>query len=341
MFKQSTPGGAMQVVQTAPEASVRVLLYEDGQSSREFDTLDLPCPAGLPDTHLLWIDVVGVGIPEGLLRTVGIDADLLTDRGPVRSVVHRRDGWTFLYPRALDWTAMEHLKDVPLTIAVGRNVVVTLHPEPLEFIAAAQEGRVDYQRAGQLDAMSFAVSLMDRLLTAYLDVRDGFETVLDRLELLVLSRPSHRHLSDMQRLRRSASRLRRLLAAQRDLFDALGRPDFDPTLHDTVARHCRHLSIRYSKIMVAVEATREMVNGGFELYTSRTAEITSQEMHTLTVVIVVTCITATLSGLMGAGVAVNFLGDGERFFLWSAAAISLLVLVTVIWAAYRLLFRSR
>jgi hypothetical protein len=93
--------------------------------------------------------------------------------------------------------------------------------------------------------------------------------------------------------------------------------------------------------MVAVEATREMVNGGFELYTSRTAENTSQEMHTLTVVIVVTCITATLSGLMGAGVTVDFLGDGEAFFRWSAAAISLLVIVTVGWAVYRLMFRSR
>jgi Mg2+ and Co2+ transporter CorA len=235
---------------------------------------------------------------------------------------------------------VERLEDVPLTVGVARNVVVTLHPEPVEFITSihADEGR--YLRAGQLDAMSFAVALMDRLLTAYLDVRDGFETALDRLELLVLRCPSHRHLRDMQKLRRSASRLRRVLAAQRDLFDALGRPDFDPTLSDEVAMHCRNLAVRYSKVMLAVESTREMVNGGFELYTSRTAENTSREMHTLTVVIVVTCITATLSGLMGAGVSIDFLGSGERFFLWSAGAITLLVVATVAWAVYRLMSRD-
>ncbi|HEY0149768.1 MAG TPA: CorA family divalent cation transporter [Allosphingosinicella sp.] len=341
MSKRSGSDEAMQVAQSEPQNAVRVLLFEDGQSSRELAPHELPAPAALPDTHLLWIDVVGTNIPARLLQALGVDGALLTNQGPVYSEVQRRDGWTFLHPRALDWTEVERLKDVPLTIAVGRNMVLTFHREPLEFIVAIHESETDYLRAGHLEAMSFAIALMDRLLTAYLDVRDGFETVLDRLELLVLSRPSHRHLRDMQRLRRSASRLRRLLAIQRDLFDAVGRPDFDPTMSDTVAGHCRNLSVRYSKIMVAVEGTREMVNGGFELYTSRTAENTSQEMHTLTVVIVVTCITATLSGLMGAGVAVNFLGDGEAFFLWSAAAISLLVAVTVVWAVYRLMFRSR
>jgi hypothetical protein len=57
----------------------------------------------------------------------------------------------------------------------------------------------------------------------------------------------------------------------------------------------------------------------------------------LTVVIVVTCITATLSGLVGAGVTVDLLGDGEAYFLWSAGAISALVVVRVV----RLMLRSR
>jgi Mg2+ and Co2+ transporter CorA len=341
MLKRHDPDTTIEVRQPESQAGVRVLLFEDGQSNRRLSLDEIPAPIALPDTHLLWIDVVGAHIPERLLDKLGISAKLLTGHELVHTEVQRREGWTFLYPRALDWTAVEHLQDMSLTVAVGRNIVVTFHPEPLEFLAEIYEGEADYLRAGQLEAMSFAVALLDRLLTAYLDVRDGFETVLDRLELLVLSRPSNRHLRDMQRLRRSASRLRRLLAAQRDLFDALGRPDFDPMLTETVARHCHDLSVRYSKIMVSVEATREMVNGGFELYTSRTAENTSREMHTLTVVIVVTCITATLSGLVGAGVTVDLLGDGDTFFLWSAPPITLLVIVTVAWAVYRLMFRSR
>jgi len=321
--------------------AVRILLFEDGRCSRELALDELPAPNRLTDSRLLWIDVLGPQVPARLLASIGIDPGRLAEHGVAHGEIQRWNGWTYLYPRALDWAAVERLEDVPLTIAIARNVVVTFHPQPIEFISGIHHGEATYLRAGQLEAMSFAVSLMDRLLTAYLDVRDGFETALDRLELLVLRRPSHRHLQDMQRLRRSSSRLRRVLAAQRDLFDALGRPDFDPDLSDDVALHCRNLSVRYSKVMVAVESTREMVNGGFELYTSRTAENTSQEMHTLTVVIVVTCITATLSGLMGAGVSIDFLGSGERFFLWSAAGISLLVVATVVWAVYRLVFRAR
>lgn len=340
MSRRADPGGSQQA-QEASAAAVRVLLFEDGRSSRELAPHDVPGTSSLPDTHLLWIDVVGQGLPGPLLEAVGVDAALLADQSAGHSEVQRRAGWTYLYPRALDWAAVERLEDVPLTIAVARNVVVTFHPEPVEFITAIHEDETKYLRAGHLDAMSFAVALMDRLLTGYLDVRDGFETALDRLELLVLQRPKHRHLRDMQRLRRSASRLRRVLASQRELFDALGRPDFDPDLPEEVARHCRNVSVRYAKVMMGVEATREMVNGGFELYTSRTSENTSREMHTLTVVIVVTCITATLSGLMGAGVSIDFLGDGERFFLWSAGGITLLVVVTVIWAVYRLMSTNR
>lgn len=324
----------------AGEVPVGARLFEDGRRSRELPPDALDTLAALPDSQLLWVDVAGDALPAALSGALGIDPAALGEQARAGTDIRREDGWTFLHMRALDSATVERLGDVPLTLAIGRNVVLTWHPGPVDFIASILDDEAGSLRVGALDAMSFAVALMDRLLTAFLDVRDEFETALDRLELLVLHRPSPRLLREMQRLRRSASRLRRVLATQRDLFDALGRPDFDPTLAPDVARHCRNLSVRYSKVMVAVEAIRELVNGGFDLYTSRTTENTSQEMHTLTVVIVVTCITATLSGLMGAGVSIDFLGDGERFFVWSAPGISLLVVATVAWALHRL-FRGR
>jgi magnesium transporter len=332
---------ALPIAQPEPGVGVRALLFAEGRPTRSLEQHEIPTTASLPDTHLVWIDVSGSQIPQNLWQALQFDPAMMIEGGPRHGDVQRQDGWTYLHPRALDWKASERLQDVPLGVAIGRNAVVTFHPEPLEFISAVRDGAMDNLRAGQLCSMSFAIALLDRLLTAYLDVRDGFETMLDRLELLVLRRPSSRHLQDLQRLRRSASRLRRLLAAQRDLYDAIGRPDFDAALPDPVAQQCRNLSTRFAKIMASVEGTREMVNGGFELYASRTAADTSREMHTLTVVIVVTCITATLSGLMGAGVTIDFLGDGEAFFLWSAGAISLLVVLTVTWAVYRLIFKGR
>lgn len=340
MAASMTSGDPAVDRRTGGEEAVRALLFEDGRRSRALAPDALDTLAALPDSQLLWVDVTGDGLPAGLAETLGIDGAALVDQARAGNDIRREDGWTFLHMRALDDATVEKLGDVPLTVAIGRNVVLTLHPGPVDFLATILDDEAGSLRVGALDAMSFAVALMDRLLTAFLDVRDEFETALDRLELLVLHRPSPRLLREMQRLRRSASRLRRVLATQRDLFDALGRPDFDPSLPPEVARHCRNLSVRYSKVMVAVEAIRELVNGGFDLYTSRTTENTSQEMHTLTVVIVVTCITATLSGLMGAGVSIDFLGDGERFFVWSALGISLLVVATVAWALHRL-FRGR
>jgi hypothetical protein len=158
MSARSSLNGAIEVAHSP--GAVRVLLFEDGQSSRELAPHELPGQAALPDTHLLWVDVLGAEIPERLLEAFGIDARMLSEQGPTHGEVQRREGWTFLYPRALDWTEVERLKDVPLAIAVGRNIVVTCHSEPLEFIAEIHGGEIDYLRAGHLGAMSFAVASM-------------------------------------------------------------------------------------------------------------------------------------------------------------------------------------
>ncbi|HZX81558.1 MAG TPA: CorA family divalent cation transporter, partial [Lysobacter sp.] len=148
--------------------------------------------------------------------------------------------------------------------------------------------------------------------------RDAFETAVDRLEILILRRPRPGHLSELQALRHLASKLRRHLASQRDLFDALGRPDFDPGQSDSAERHCCAVSARYTQVMAAVEAARELVNGSFELYTSRAAEGTNQAMHTLTVVTVAMGLAATVAGVLGMNFQSSLFDTGERGF-WIVA----------------------
>jgi Mg2+ and Co2+ transporter CorA len=320
---------------------LRALLFENDQGSREVDATSLDGYAKVPDHRLLWVDaIVESGVPD-VLRPLGADTDRLDpDGGSDLGLVIQGD-WTYLHVHALNWHDGGRPTDTAVAIGIGPNVVVTVHRKPVDFVAAVLDNEADHLRVGRLEATSFAMGLLDRMLTDYLDARDAFETQLDRLELLILRRPKPQYLADLQRLRHLASKLRRHLAAQRDLFDALGRPDFDPRLSDAAERHCRALSARYSSVMTAAEAARELVNGSFDLYTSRAAEGTNQAMHTLTVVTVAMGLAATVAGVLGMNFQSPLFESGERGFLIAAGTIAAVLVVSGGWAVWRLFTTNR
>jgi len=96
------------------------------------------------------------------------------------------------------------------------------------------------------------------------------------------------------------------------------------------------VSARYTQVMTAVEAARELVNGSFELYTSRAAEGTNQAMHTLTVVTVAMGLAATVAGVLGMNFQSSLFDTGERGFWIVAVGIAVVVLGSCAWAVWRL-----
>lgn len=321
----------------APTAPVyRALLFEGDQRTREIDASSLEEYAQIADSRLLWINVtVPDGAPEDV-RALGADpARLDPDAGGELGLAIAGD-WKYLHVRALNWRDGTKHTDVPIAVGIGPNVVLTVHRGDVDFITGVLDNEADHLRVGGLESTSFATALLDRMLTDYLDARDAFESSLDRLELLILRRPKPAYLAQLQGLRHLASKLRRFLASQRDLFDAFGRPDFDPRQSESAARHCRLLSARYSQVMGSIEAARELVNGSFDLYTSRAAEGTNHAMHTLTVVTVAMGLAATVAGVMGMNFQSRLFDTGERGFIVATSFIAALMVGACIWAVWRL-----
>lgn len=327
---------ASDIAEGAVPQAFRALLFSSDQRSRELDAAALVQMQKVDDSQLLWVDVV---VPEGAadgVQWIGADPALLDpDAGGVLGLMLTPE-WKYLYVRALNWQGGRRPEDVPIAVGVGPNMVVTVHRRQADFIAAVLDNEADHLRVGRLESTSFATALLDRMLTDYLDARDAFETALDRVELLILRKPRPTHLGELQSLRHVASRLRRQLAVQRDLFDALGRPDFDPGQSDSAGQHARALSKRYASVMASIEAARELVNGSFDLYTSRAAESTNHAMHTLTVVTVVMGLSATVAGVLGMNFDSKVFATGEEGFVIAATVISLLVVGAIGWAIRRM-----
>jgi len=305
------------------EACVAALLFDAGFDGHRIDPASLNGDR-LHDDQLLWIDLQGeVGLPAVLERN-GVDLSLLRAAPAHSEGMVRAGDWTYLYAAALRGDSGRRTNAEQLVVAIGdrENIVVTAHARPIGFLQALVENEAEHLRAGLLHPASFAASLLDRMLTDYLDVRDAFETAVDRIELQVLRRPKPAHLSELQQLRRHASRLRRHLATQRDMFDGLARPDFSSDLPREVGRHWQLLASRYARTMAAAESARELVNGSFDVYTSRVAEGTNETMRVLTVVTVVLGTLSVVAGMLGMNFQAELFESGDGGFWWTVVVMA-------------------
>ena len=206
----------------------------------------------------------------------------------------------------------------------GRNRVVSFHRQPIDFIEMMKDQREGRVAMGLLGAESFVAALLDRQLGSYFDAINEYEIAIERLEVRILGTGADDALAELQRLRRWASRLRRMLAPHRNVFGAMARPDFRPDEGKAADRHFVALDTRYERAMDMVENARELVLGSFELFSNQTALRTNKAMRVLTFVTVVTGLLATVVGALGMNFGASFFNSDDFGFAVVVAALLVL-----------------
>lgn len=206
-----------------------------------------------------------------------------------------------------------------LVCVAGRNRVVTLRRDALPFLDDMHHARHGRAAIGALSAESFVATLLDRQLASYFEAVSDYEMAIERIEVDLMGPHSRDSLPELQRLRRWASRLRRMLAPHRNVFGVMSRPDFRPDEGKDADRHFVALDTRFERAMDMVEHARELVIGSFELFSSQTALRTNDAMRGLTFVTVVTGLLATLVGALGMNFQAKFFETNDAGF-WMAVA---------------------
>lgn len=313
-----------------PPARMQATLFDADADDREVD----PCavdPARLSDRQLLWVDVqdddthAAEAMLEELVGSLGLgDGAMAMFRSLNGAAKLQNVGEWFL----AQVVAVEHQGQLrfggrPLAIVCGDNFVVSLHRGPLELIDQLRDRERADTRIGTLSAERFAASLLDWVVESYLHAVSDFEAAVDRLEVALLATRVHREcLADLAQLRRGASRLRRMLSPHRQVFGALARPDFRPSEDGVADKQFRALEQRFERAMDAVENTRDLVVGTFELFTTRSAERTNDTMRVLTFVTVLLGSLAVVAGVLGMNFKTPFFDTGDTGF-WTAVAVML------------------
>ena len=320
------------------KVKLRALLFDADAGDRriEEDAIDL---SALGDNQLLWIDVQdddhegSAPVLERLCARLGIDAactELRRLGGKPR--LQNYGDWFLVEVSAVECDGPLAFKSRALALVCGPNFVLSLHRGPLEILDELYGRERGETRIGTLHAQSFTVSLLDWQVDSYLHAVSELEESVDRLEVAILGRKRYPEcLAELARMRRGASRLRRMLAPHRHVFGALARPDFRPGDDDDSAeRRFAALEQRFERAMDAVEIGRELVVGSFELYTSRSAQRTNDTMRVLTFVTVLLGTLAVVAGALGMNFKAPLFDSGAIGFWGSLVAMGVFAIIAVV-----------
>lgn len=311
-------------------------LFRSNAPPRELRLADV---AGCVVTQddLLWVDLLAPSAQtlDEIWRTCKLPelARSLLASGSTPLV--EREG-EYFWARAVAVTPAggdELVSGAVIICVAGPNRVVTYHTEEVEFLVALREG-AHGAVIGGLTSESFVATLLDRQLSGYFQAVNDFECAVEHLESDMSTNDIEANIIELQRLRRWASRLRRMLAPHRAVFGALSRPDFRPSESREAERHFVALDTRFERAMDMIENARALVIGSFELFSGQVALRTNGSMRVLTFVTVIAGVLATFVGALGMNFEASLFQTRDAGF-WSIVGGLLLFSGAMTWIGRR------
>jgi magnesium transporter len=270
----------------------------------------------LAENDLLWIDADSAddGVVDRLAELVPLDSDVLrhvADDPYVRDV-----GDAFvLGVRPLAADQDEASQASLLVCAVGSNWIVTLHEGDVGSLRAFADHLKGDSTLGRLDAPSFLAQVLEWVMNAYFERLDELQQTIDELEVRILKERLHDGVVEqLVDLRREIGRLRRRLSPHRRVFIALAHPSFDVISGSSAAAEFSVLVDRLETALQAIDTTREMVVGSFDLFMTRTSQRTNDIMRVLTMVSVVLLPATVVAGIFGMNMLPKYLLKSWVFY---------------------------
>ncbi len=290
----------------------------DGVRARVFDAdrtdrllaFDDALKARLGAHQLLWIDVEGELLPgqrRALAERFELEDDTVAELSVERKGPSLELHGSHFHLRVAAEPDPQHPEDpIWLDLIAGEHHVITSHPGPLRFLELLNERIKADATIGVLESAEFVASLLDGVVTTYHVAIDRIEDELDAQDTRILTRDvtSRDPIGRLVEIRRRVARLRRLLAAHREVFSTLVRPSFARGVSGGNPEVFLPVSSRYEAALAAAESSRELVVSSFDVLMTRTAQRTNEVMRALTVITVLGLPATITAGFLGMNVIV-------------------------------------
>jgi Mg2+ and Co2+ transporter CorA len=203
-----------------------------------------------------------------------------------------------------------------LDIVGGGNVVITSHRAPIQYLDDMDDRIQADTTFGLLDASTFIASLLGAAVTSYFTAVDAIEDDVDVLDAKSL-RDDGRHqlLDDLVVVRRRIAHLRRVLTDHRQVFASLAGAELVKlTDNPDSAAAFKAVAERFDSAIGAVEDSREVLIGSFDVYMTRTAQRTNDIMKVLALATVMLLPGSVVAGLLGMNMLIPLPEDNPLSF---------------------------
>ena len=254
---------------------------------------------------LLWIDFDGQpdNLTEPILTGIFHFHPLAVDDALQETHTPKVDDWGEYIYLVLNTMAFNsedglELATKELDVFLGKNFVVTIHDEPLNFIEKARTLFFRDRRYTSHGPDHLLYKLIDDLVAEYMPIIEALDDQIDRVEDEVLTKAAPDTLERIFSLKRIILSMRRILGPQREVLNKLARDDFeviDP--HDRI--FFRDIYDHLVRLHDVNESMRDLVSGSLDTYLSVINNRMNDVMKTLTIITTLFMPISFLSGFFG------------------------------------------
>ena len=309
----------------------------DGEKKLEPTPADVEKCIGKPSTFF-WLDIEAPDDADIALLRESFHFHPLT----IEDVQHQNqrpkldnyNGYDFIVmlvaqPQGDDVSFREH------HLYLGEHFVVTVHQEPEPAFDKLHDRVAEFDQDALRRPGFVAYLVMDVLVDATFDVLEALDESVDQLQDQILDEADTKQLVRLQNLKHGVTEMRRVLAAQRDMFQRLTTHSLERYDPETTAYY-RDVYDHTVRQYESVDSLRDLMTGAMDVYLSMVSNRLNSTMKALTVIASLFLPLTFFTGFFG----MNFGWLVSRINGFEAFAIGLAVMVSSV-AFQLILFRRR
>jgi magnesium/cobalt transport protein CorA len=315
-------------------ANIKAYLYDAAGTDESVD-LDSIEVRELDESKLLWVTVLQRDARLVEKATSGLHMTHLPIKaimeGSSRPVLLKFDEFFhFSINSVMLHTDESPLKN-PIDFIVGKNLVVTISDNEVDYFVDFRRRERGETMLGVLSSESFIATLLDLHIVSYFNALGAIERQVDKLDSKVLKKDleTDEFLTRMVTLRRDVSKLRRWLMPHRELIYSFLRADFQQITQQDTRDLFKTLEEHFENAVDAIDGSRESVLGAFDLYATKSSQLTNIFIQRLTFLTLVMGTLGVVAGILGMNFQLEFFNSRYGFWIAVAGMIIFTVAATI------------
>ena len=300
---------------------VKAYLYDASGSDEtvELDEIDV---RDLDEKKLLWVTVLDRD--EQIIREIAdrlhvehIPFSAIAEKSK-RPILFRFEGFFHFSVNSVRLDDEGRPEKLPIDFVVGKNFVWTVHEGEIEYFEGFRDREIGETRLGELSAESFVATLLDLHIVSYFLALDSIERRVDKLDAKLLRKrelETNEFMGEMVELRSDTSKLRRWLIPHREMIYGFMRADFQQIAKSDSSYLYRMLGEHFESAVDAIETSRETVLSVFELYATKSSQLTNLFVQRLTFLTLMTGTLSVIAGILGMNYKEEFFESPDGFWI--------------------------